>query len=510
MITDRPVEYLVGLVNELRKLPQETALVEFKENNDDAQEIGEYISALANSAALAGEDYAYLLWGITDTDHLVVGTSFSPCSAKKGKEDLESWLLRLLVPRIPFHFFEIFVEGRPVVMLQIERAFLHPVQFQGQEFIRIGSYKKTLRDFPEIERALWRVFDRAPFENGTAAERVSDDDVLRLLDYSAYFDLLGSPRPESDEGILESLTSDGLIHPCEAGGWTVTNLGGILFANRLEEFPFLHRKAMRVTQYRDSTRIEALREQVFSKGYACGFEDMIDFINGLLPSYQVIEDGQTRSTLMFPELAVRELLANALVHQDFLVTGTGPMVEIFDSRIEITNPGSPLVDARRFVDTPPKSRNEALASLMRRIGICQELGSGWDKVVFETERYRLPAPLTETGEEFTRVVLFAPRAFSEMDQEDRTRAIYFHTCLRYVNRGHVTNATVRTRFGLDSKRSAIASRLIKEAVVAGAIVPYDAAAAPKFMRYIPFWAPPLRHQIAPWVLDRTGPVQGVN
>jgi hypothetical protein len=98
---------------------------------------------------------------------------------------------------------------------------------------------------------------------------------------------------------------------------------------------------------------------------------------------------------MFPELAVRELVANALIHQDLFVTGAGPMVEIFDDRIEITNPGEPLVDTQRFVDTPLKSRNEGLASLMRRFRICEERGSGIDKVVQQVELFQLPAPLFE-------------------------------------------------------------------------------------------------------------------
>ena len=95
--------------------------------------------------------------------------------------------------------------------------------------------------------------------------------------------------------------------------------------------------------------------------------------------------------------AVRELVANALIHQDFSVTGAGPMVEIFDGRIEITNPGEPLVDTRRFLDNPPASRNEALTSLMRRFDICEERGSGIDKVVAEVERHQLPAPLSTSG-----------------------------------------------------------------------------------------------------------------
>jgi ATP-dependent DNA helicase RecG len=126
-----------------------------------------------------------------------------------------------------------------------------------------------------------------------------------------------------------------------------------------------------------------------------------------LPANEVMEQALRKSVPVFPEVAVRELTANALIHQDFFVTGTGPMVEVFDDRIEITNPGEPLVDTQRFVDTPPKSRNESLASLMRRVRICEERGSGIDKVASQVEVFKLPAPLFERPEGFTRVVLFA-------------------------------------------------------------------------------------------------------
>lgn len=494
MTPDRPTEYLFSLIQELRKLPQETEWAEFKVNDAQPQEIGEYISALANSAALTGKAFAYLLWGVADDGHVLQGTRFAPRAAKVGNEELENWLLRLLAPKIHFRFFEVEVDGHPLVLLEIERAFRHPVQFQGLEYIRVGSYKKKLKDFPEKERALWRLFDQIPFEDGIAAERVRDDEALRLLDYPAYFDLLKHPLPENREGILKALAEDTLLRPCEAGGWNITNLGAILFARRLEEFRSLRRKAIRVIQYRGPSRVETVKEQVGARGYACAYEGLIGFINGLLPTNEVIGQALRQTVPLFPELAVRELVTNALIHQDFFATGVGPMVEIFEDRVEISNPGAPLVDTQRFVDTPPRSRNEALASLMRRIGICEERGSGWDKVVFQTELYQLPAPLPEATDDHTRVVLFAPRPLSKMDRADRVRALYLHACLRYVNREHLTNTSVRQRFGIEPQNIAAASRLIREAVEAGVVVPYDPDAAPKLMRYVPAWAAPHRNR----------------
>lgn len=484
----RDIEYLTSLVHELRALPGETEWIEFKENTCKPEEIGEYVSALANSAAMVGKSHAYLVWGISDQDHSVVGTTFKPRSQKVGNEELENWLLRLLVPRIHFNFFEFTIDDRALAVLEVERAYRHPVQFRGQEYIRVGSYKKKLKDFPEKERALWRIFDQTPFESRIAAERVDDDAVLKVLDYPAYFKLLDRPLPRNLDGILNVLTNDGLIYRCDAGGWDVPNLAVMMFARSLRDFPKLSRKAVRVIQYRGSTRTDTLREQVGNRGYACGFEGLIGYINGLLPINEVIEGALRRTVPLFPELAVRELVANALVHQDFFVIGAGPMVEIFEDRIEITNPGEPLVDAQRFVDLPPRSRNESLASFMRRIGICEERGSGWDKVVFQSEVYQLPAPLAEVAGENTRVVLFAPRPLSNMDREERIRAAYLHACLRYVNREYLTNTSMRERFGIEARNSARASRLIAEAVKDGAIMPVDPKAAPKLMRYVPWWA----------------------
>ena len=488
MTRDRPADYLASLVRELCALQKETEWVEFKVDDAEPRGIGEYISALANAAALVGKAFAYLVWGVRDEGHAVVGTSFDPHAARVGNEELESWLLRLMEPKIDFRFFHAVVDGHAVVLLEIARAVRHPVRFEGQEYIRVGSYKKKLKDFPEKERALWRIFDQTPFEDGVAAERVDADEVLRLLDYPAYFDLLEQPLPSDRDGILAALADDRLICRGEAGGWNITNLGAILFSKRLEAFHALRRKAVRVIQYRGVGRIETLKEQVGSRGYACGFEGLIGYINALLPGNEVIGQALRRSVPMFPELAVRELVANALIHQDFFVTGAGPTVEIFDDRIEITNPGEPLVDTQRFVDTPPKSRNETLASLMRRFRICEERGSGIDKVVSEVELFQLPAPLFERPEGFTRTVLFAHKPLADMTRADRIRACYLHACLCYVMRQPMTNASLRQRLGIDHKNIATASRLLGESVESGLIVVADPEVGTRIRSYLPFWA----------------------
>lgn len=488
MNTDRKTEYLIGIVHELRKLPAETEWAEFKHNQADPEEIGEYLSALANSAAMLGKVNAYMAWGVDNETHDIIGTTFNPTAAKVGNEELESWLLRLLDPKINFRFHALEINAKAVVLLEIGVAFPHPVRFKNQEFIRVGSYKKKLKNYPEKERALWRVFDQISFERCIAAEHISSENVLKFLDYPAYFDLLELPLPDGRAAILDALSKDDLINACDAGEWNITNLGAILFAKKLDDFSDLRRKAIRVIQYKGRGRVETLREQVGVKGYANGFEGLIQFIMTLVPTNEVFEQALRRTVPMFPLLAVRELVANALIHQDLFASGAGPMVEIFDDRMEITNPGEPLVDTQRFVDSPPKSRNEALASLMRRFRICEERGSGIDKVIDQVEFFQLPAPYFEVPKGYMRVVLFAHKPLSKMDRADRIRACYLHACLKWVMRDYLTNASLRNRFGVEEKNKAAVSRYIREAVEDGVIKLFDESASKKMMKYVPFWA----------------------
>jgi ATP-dependent DNA helicase RecG len=482
-------EYLRSLVLELTRLPKETGWLEFKKNVFTPQDTGEYISALANSAALAGKAKGYLIWGVHNTDHSILGTTGNPGSEKVGNEELENWLLRLLSPKIGFHFQQVDIDSRSVVILEIDRAFRHPVQFSGVDYIRIGSLKKKLKEFQEKERELWRVLDDTPFELLIAAERVTGSEVIELIDYPAYFDLMRLPLPTGADGVLAALETHRLIQRLDGNRWNLFNVSAILFARRLRDFSRLERKAVRFISYDGTGRTspKAAPEQVGTKGYAAGFNGLIGYINSHLPKNEVIGQALRQPVTVYPELAIRELVANAIIHQDFSITGNGPMVELFSDRMEITNPGKPLGDPQRLLDHPPRSRNETLASLMRRMSVCEERGSGVDKVVLEAERYQLPAPAFEIVSDTMRSTLFTPRSLVKMDSTDRIRAVYLHACLRYVERDFMTNTTVRSRFGISEQNSATASRLIREALDAGEIRLHDEGAAPKFRKYVPKW-----------------------
>ena len=309
-----------------------------------------------------------------------------------------------------------------------------------------------------------------------------------MLEYSTYFDLVKMPQPTNAEGICYYLEEEHVLEKQDNGLYAITNLGAILFAKRLSDFPRLSRKAVRVVQYKGGNRLNMLKEYDGTKGYAVGFEGLLGFIDALLPTAEVINGALREKKTAYPSLAIREAVGNALIHQDFSIPGTGPVVEIFDGRIEITNPGTPMVDIKRIVDNPPKSRNEKLAELMRRLRICEELGTGWDKIVISCELQMLPAPRIDLYEENTKVTLYAEMPFSSLSAEDKLWACYLHACVKQVENEQLTNTSLRERFGLKSSSSGSVSRLIKEAVNMKLIKPLDPETAPRYMRYIPYWA----------------------
>lgn len=476
-----------AIIKDIQASPTECEWVEIKHDNEDPESVGEYVSALANGAAYMGQSRGFMAWGLDDKTHQIVGTKFNPKTAKYGNEELENWISRGLSPRIDFFFQEITLpEGRVVVMM-IDSAGNTPVKFKGTAYIRVGTYKKKLADYPERERKIWQNTQNSSFETKIAKSAVSDDEVLALLDYAKIFSLLHLPFPDSKAAIIDKLVEEQLIVRRQSC-FDITNLGAILFANDLKQFELLARKAVRVIFYKENNRINAIKEQVGGKGYAVGFEGLVDYISANLPVNEEIGKALRKEIPMYPPVAIREFVANALIHQDFSIGGFSPMIEIFSNRMEITNPGKPLIDIFRFIDHAPISRNEKLASLMRRMNICEERGSGIDRALLQCEIYQLPAPDFQRDELFTKVIMFAPMTLRQMNKEDKRRACYQHCCLEYLSGKKMTNESFRGRLNISDENYSIASRIISDTIAAKYIKLDDAvASSKKYARYVPFW-----------------------
>ncbi|MDR0872013.1 MAG: putative DNA binding domain-containing protein [Prevotellaceae bacterium] len=477
---------LIELLHNLLQYPHESEWVEFKLNFHSAEEIGERISALSNGACIQNQPFGYLVFGIDDKTHEIRGTTFRAKLYKKGNEELEHWLATRLNPRIDFSIYEFDYDTNcHLSLFCIPAAKAQPVGFLHKPYIRVGSITRLLSEFPEKEAKIWKK-DNPPFEKEIAKDNLSSSDIVNLLSAETYFDLMKMPYPSTQQGVVEKFLEEGLIAKTKTA-YGITKLGALLLAKNLRDFESVERKSVRVIVYKGKNKVETEREQIGARGYAIGFVGLIDWINSQLPANEEIGKALRTDRRMYPEIAIRELVANALIHQDLTEKGF-PMVEIFTDRIEISNSGTPLVSPDRFIDAY-LSRNEKLADLMRRLGFCEEKGSGMDKVIFNNELYQLPPINVIIAENRTRVTIFKYKKLNDLSKKEKIMACYQHACLKYVSNEKMTNQTLRNRFEIEPHNYPIASKIIRDTLDEHLIKEGDPESnSRKYASYIPYWA----------------------
>lgn len=478
-------EQLKELLNGLVLLSGESEWVEFKHNFHSPDEIGKLLSALSNGACIRNQPFGYLVFGVEDLTHAIVGTDFKIRQHKKGNEDFVHWLTTRLNPKIDFEIYEFdYNPGKLISLVKIPAAVNRPVEFLHNSYIRINTVTRLLKEFPEKEAKIWKKV-AIPFEMEIALDNLSVSDIPKLLSTETYFDLCKLPYPSEQKGVIDKLMDEGLI--VKHDGYAVTKLGGILFAKSLKSFDVLNRKAVRVIVYKGKNKVETQREYFLDKGYALGFNTLVEWVNSQLPANEEIGMVIRKDTRMYPEIAVRELIANALIHQDFSEKGF-PVIEIFSDRIEISNAGIPLVKPERFIDGY-LSRNEKLADIMRRMGFCEEKGSGLDKVVSLVELFQLPPIGISNDDNRTRVTIYSSKSLSHLEKNEKIQACYQHACLKYVSNEKMTNQSLRERLKISDKNASIASRIIKATIMAGLIKEDNPEnISKKLSSYVPWWA----------------------
>ena len=476
---------LVGILDGLRHLEAETEVVEFKraENSFSDSDLGQYFSALSNEANLKGQECAWLVFGVDNRSHALTGSNYKPSRA--SLDEMKKKVGDQTTGRITFdEIYELTVEGRRVVMFQIPAAPRGlPVAYQGHYYGRDGESLVAL-NLHEIEliRAQAKAGD---FEMLAARSNLTAEQVFDLLDVDGFYEVLDKDVPQSKNAVMKVLEEYGFVKRC-GGLYDVTNMGALLIARQLRDFPMLEGRRVIVRRYMGSNNRTLTMEQYWPDAYAVGFDKLLDFI--VDNSSEEVIVGRREMLPVYPKVAIRELLANALVHQDFLIGGMPITVEIFSNRLTITNPGNSLNDVKRLIDLPPHSRNEKLAQVMFLLHICEKRGSGYDRAVEAIESMGLPAYSVESGDDFTRVTLFPKKSVLDMTRDERVEACYQHACLLYEDRKTLNNQSVRERFGLDKNKSAMASHIISDAVEAGLIKlkrPDDGSR--KFAQYIPFY-----------------------
>lgn len=458
-----------------RQSRSEHQRLEFKEAKTQFDNLKLYKYCIA----LANEGGGVLLLGISDKPpRTVVGTL-----AFHDPVSMASKLFTELGFRVDIEEV-MHPDGRVLVFHIPSRPRGTAYHLKGAYWMRSGEEL-----LPMSEDKLRAIFEEGNTDWLEEPSRIDLDSetVLKLLDTQTFFQLLGLPYPDHRQGVLDRLESERLID-VNLSGYSIRRLGAILLANDLNHFPDLSRKASRVVVYSSTSKMETRLDQIQGNGYAVGFQELIRFIMSQLPQNEIIENALRKESPLVPEIVIRELVANALIHQELTMSGASVMVEIYSNRVEITNPGTPVVPVERFIDGY-QSRNERLADLMRRMRICEERSSGIDKVVKTVETFQLPAPDFREIHQRTQVILFGLKRFEDMNQDDRIRACHQHCVLKWVMSERMTNQSLRERFKLPPKKSATISQIIAAAINAGFIKPDESAGgSKKLARYLPIWA----------------------
>lgn len=458
-----------------RKSPSERQRLEFKEAKTqfDNRKLYEYCVALAN------EGGGHLLLGVADKPpRAVVGTRAFSDPVAMAEKLFQAIGFRVDIEEVAHP------DGRVLVFHIPSRPRGTAYHLDGKYLMRSGEAL-----VPMSEDQLRRIFAEGEpdwLEEHSKTE-LDAQQVVELLDTQTFFELLKLPYPTDRAGVIDRLLRERLIDQSD-GQYAIRRLCALLLAKKLDDFADLARKAPRVVAYTGISKMETRLDQTGTKGYAVGFQGLVQFVMNQLPQNEVIEDALRKETKLVPEVVIRELVANALIHQDLTIGGTSVMVEIYGNRVEISSPGEPIVPVERFIDGY-QSRNERLADLMRRFHICEEKSSGIDRVVEAAEVYQLPAPDFRAGYRRTIITIFGPKPFEEMDREDRIRACYQHCCLRYVMGEKMSNQSLRERFKLPEERAESASRIIRDAIGAELVkLDNPETASKRYARYVPFWA----------------------
>jgi len=458
-----------------RQSPSEHQRLEFKEAKTqfDNRSLYEYCVAIAN------EGGGYLLLGIAaKPPRPIVGTKAFNNPVAMAEKLFQAVGFRVDIDEVAHP------DGRVLVFHIPSRPRGTAYHFDGKYLMRAGEAL-----VPMSEDQLRRIFAEGEPDwlEQHAKGSLDSQQIVELLDTQTFFELLKRPYPTERTGVIDRLLQDRLIDELD-GGYGIRRLGAVLLAKRLADFPDLVRKVPRVIVYTGTSKLETRLDQTGTRGYAVGFQGLVRFVMNQLPQNEVIENALRKEVKLVPEIVIRELVANALIHQDFAIGGSSVMVEIYSNRVEISNPGEPIVPVERFIDGY-QSRNERLADLMRRLHICEEKSSGIDKGISTVEAYQLPAPDFRAAHHRTLVIIYGLKDFEDMDRDDRIRACYQHGALKWVMSERMTNQSLRERFRLPEAKSAITSQIIAATMEAGLIKPDEkVGSSRKYARYLPFWA----------------------
>lgn len=471
------------LEKSLSATPQELNELDWKASTSLAERMGRHLSAFANYGG-----GGFLVYGIDD-DGTVTGLTKEQNDIFASR--IGNWARDLTNPEVRTQIFSFEFRGKNLLGIYVEEAFDKPVHKKGgtlnDSYLRAGGQSRIMTR-EEIRHSMMTSRNQR-FEEMPAS--LSQSVISNLSDYFDFSEFLKRTHVENPDTqrFNEHLFAHKLFARVDQN-YIPTNLAVLSCARKLSELPSYERFAVRVTEYSDTTKMHAKRDQTFQAGISLSLDLIVNHLISILPHSETIHDATKLKTSIIPPIAIRELVINSVMHRDLTKTNSFITIEVFSDRIEITNPGGllPDISVDRLIDHPSVCRNEVLSDFLRKLGLAEERGSGVDNALSAIELWGLPPVIFESERDYFKAIILMPRKYNEMTKDERITAAYQHACLNKIIGKKTTNSTLRTRFKFSTDETTKVGRLINDAVDAKKIKLANPDASRRDYHYLPYWA----------------------
>jgi ATP-dependent DNA helicase RecG len=384
-------EQLIQLLEELVALPSETEWVEFKLNKGciSNEQIGEYISAMSNGATISNKSYGFLVWGVRDGSHDIDGTNFSFTNAKQGNQDLELWLRNLLHPKINFEIFEFHHSNKKIVLLRIPAAKGEPTHFQKKAYIRIGSNKTDLRNFPEYVRIIYNslVDWSAHIIDGASIDDLDTEALLTAREKFKERNIRSSFYEQIDNWDNVTFLDKAKINI----NGKITNTSIILLGKE-ESTHYLLPSIAEIT-WKLETEEKAYEH--FGPPLLLNTTKVLQQIRNV--KYKFFPENELLSITVnkYDTRSILEAMHNCIAHQDYSLNSRILVTEKIDKLI-FSNAGTFFEgnpeDYTAGDKTPERYRNFWLANAMVNLGMIDRLGYGIHTIYIAQRQRFFPMP----------------------------------------------------------------------------------------------------------------------
>ena len=398
---------LERLLKDFLLLPAETEWLEFKENCHDIERIGKYISGLSNSACMKNRQYGYMVWGVQDETHEIIGTSLDLDKPLPSNSQPRIWLKNKLSPAIDFEFFTFYVDGKRIVLLEIEAAYRQPVAFDHKEYVRFGSSLTELSKYPSHEETIWRSLGHdwtGETIPGLGLEALSQDAIVLA-------------RKRFQEKHKEDSFAEEIQ---EWDDWTFLNKSRLAIDNEITRAAVLLLGKPEFSNYLKPASAKITWNLVDSEGISIDYHHFeppfLITVDQLFAKIRNIVLRAMPDGTLFPieipqydSWVFREALHNCIVHQDYNRRKNIVVTE-FPDRIIFANAGKFLpetIENAIFNNRRPRLYpNQHLAEVMVELKMIDTIGSGIARM-FRTQQKRfMPMPEYDLSNQEVLVTLW--------------------------------------------------------------------------------------------------------